>query len=249
MNLIPDNKPSIAALIWDFDNTLADTRTRNLNVTRRIVNHLCDHDIDSIPALASIGDYENALNSHRNWQDFYIQSLGFSRSCLADAGRCWTLFQLDDPTPVTPLPILDELLFSFRSVPQAIVSQNSSRIISKFLSEIGKKSYFKTIVGYEEVGFDFQKPHPRGLLTTLNNLFPSGFRTAVYIGDQDTDILCAQRAQSELRGAGHMGRILTIGVEYWRSTSAHIWDADPNYTASVPSQLYSILQNLHHDCH
>ncbi len=50
-------QPPVRAVVWDFDNTLVDSREKNLAVTRRIVTHLRGT-WDRIPMLSSLESYE-----------------------------------------------------------------------------------------------------------------------------------------------------------------------------------------------
>ena len=60
---------NVAAVIWDYDGTLVDTRQKNLAVTREIVWEVLQKSFEEFPALATIENYEQANLASVNWRD------------------------------------------------------------------------------------------------------------------------------------------------------------------------------------
>jgi phosphoglycolate phosphatase-like HAD superfamily hydrolase len=48
---------NIRAIIWDYDGTLVDTRHKNLNVTRNIIESIIEAGVKEFSALRSVGNY------------------------------------------------------------------------------------------------------------------------------------------------------------------------------------------------
>jgi phosphoglycolate phosphatase-like HAD superfamily hydrolase len=101
--------------------------------------------------------------------------------------------------------------------------------------------HFKSIVGYEEVHLRKQKPEPDGLLTCLERL--TGFRPGcvLYIGDHETDVLCALNANLELQ-RNHSGvRVMSIGAFYGSNTNAADWSVEPDFKATRVKDIIDIV--------
>ena len=48
----------IKAIIWDYDGTLVDSRIKNLNVTRKIIEKATGKKYSTFPALDNLQDFE-----------------------------------------------------------------------------------------------------------------------------------------------------------------------------------------------
>ena len=96
----------LKAVIWDFDGTLADTRKRNLNVNRRIVEDTTGRSWTDVAGLSSVEAYSAAWNRVSNWQELYYSAFGLNEEQCAQAALKWAPYQLDDATPV---PLFDGL--------------------------------------------------------------------------------------------------------------------------------------------
>ncbi len=70
----------IKAIIWDYDETLIDTRNKNLNVTRLIINEVTRIPIDKFEALLSLENYVKAHRQTANWREFYMKDFGLSEN-------------------------------------------------------------------------------------------------------------------------------------------------------------------------
>ena len=62
---------NIKAIIWDYDGTPADTRHKNLNVTRNIIESIIETDAEEFSALQSLENYTLANRRTSNWRELY----------------------------------------------------------------------------------------------------------------------------------------------------------------------------------
>ena len=237
-------KEDLQAIIWDYDGTLVDTRHKNLNVTREIVESF-GVDPNDYTALQSLENYEQANKSSRNWRELYRREFGFTDKQTDDAGGLWTDYQLEDDTPVPFYDGIQDVVLALQNFLQGIVSQNSKRDIARTLEAGELLPHFKSIVGYEEVHLRKQKPEPDGLLTCLERL--TGFRPGyvLYIGDHETDVLCALNANLELQ-RNHSGvRVMSIGALYGSGNFVSDWSVKPDHKAESVEDIIDIVQTFH----
>ncbi|MEE8549721.1 MAG: hypothetical protein V3T08_00500, partial [Gemmatimonadota bacterium] len=82
----------VRAVIWDFDNTLVDSREKNLAVTRRIVGRLFGS-WERFAFLRSLESYEAVLRRTTNWRDLYRTEFGLNEDEVDAASRLWTELQ------------------------------------------------------------------------------------------------------------------------------------------------------------
>jgi N-acetyl-D-muramate 6-phosphate phosphatase len=239
-----NNTKNILAVIWDFDGTLVDSWQKNLNVTRRIISIILKGNQSKIPALSSIGNYHQAHIKASNWREFYKESFGLTEKQTDDAGRMWTEFQIKDNTPIPLLDGIEDVINSLNKYSQGIVSQNSRNNIIRYLKEKSLLSNFKSIIGYEEVKMERQKPNPEGLMMCIERLtdFKPGY--VFYIGDHETDARCAFEAKNifEKNNAGI--KILSIGAFYGFNEDPSGWSIDPDYQAHKVGDVVDIINEF-----
>jgi HAD superfamily hydrolase (TIGR01549 family) len=235
---------NIGAIIWDYDGTLVDTRHKNLNVTRHIIESIIKTDAKVFPALRSLDNYYLANRRRLNWRDLYRSEFNFSESQIDAAGQLWTEYQLSDDTEVAFYEGIESVIGELAEFAQGIVSQNSRSRIAQHLEKYHLLPFFKIIVGYEEVDLKKQKPEPDGLLSCIEKLsaFESGF--VCYIGDHETDVLCARRANRVLMEKQVNVRIFSIAACYGSVTDASTWDARPDYEAQKVEDILDIIERL-----
>jgi len=234
----------IKAIIWDYDGTLVDTRHKNLNVTRSIVESLIETDADAFTALQSLENYHLANRRRSNWRELYRSELNFSESQIDAAGEMWTAYQLKDDTEVTFFEGIEEVIAELTQFPHGIVSQNSKSSIKKLLEKNHLLPYFKHIVGYEEVDFQKQKPEPDGLLSCIEKLSSSDSGLVCYIGDHETDAQCAHRANHVLMKNKVKVRIVSIGAFYDSGPDPPTWDVRPDYEAHKVEDILDIIDQI-----
>ena len=234
----------LKAIFWDFDGTLADTRRRNLSVNRRIVEDVTGRPWKEVAALTSVDAYVAAWTRVSNWQELYTASFGLTDEQCATAAQRWAVFQLDDPTPVPLLDGIVETLEQLRPLPQAVVSQNERATIAQILKDNRVDHYFTAIVGYAEVPLDRQKPAPDGLLSALDIVGIEEPATVLYIGDHETDILCAVNTNRDLVALGREFRFRSVAALYLEGTNHTNWSVAPDYRVYRPGEIAQLVDGL-----
>ena len=242
---MPDSQPPVRAIVWDFDNTLVDSREKNLAVTRRIATRLLG-DWKPYPMLQSLDAYEKALWRTRNWRDLYSSELAMDDETMDAAAGLWTGFQISEPTEAPILPGIPEALEDLRHLPHAIFSANSRRNIHETLNGHGLRDRFAVVVGYEEVHLRAQKPAPDGFLLCLERLEIDGRGVLLYVGDHEVDARCAANANDVLRSRGFEGRVISVGADYGRSEGPE-WTYEPDVRANSPQDVVRLVASLDSD--
>lgn len=234
----------LKAVFWDFDGTLADTRERNLSVNRRIVEEVTGRPWRDVAGLSSVDAYLAAWSRVGNWQELYTAAFGLTAEQCALAAQRWTPFQLDDPTPVVLLDGIEDTLRQLRRFPQAVVSQNDRAIIAQVLRQAGVDHYFSAIMGYAEVPFDRQKPAPDGLLGALDIVGIEEPASALYIGDHETDMLCAANTNRDLVAMGREVRFVSVAALYADGRRPSDWRVVPDHRVHEPAEIGRLVDTL-----
>ncbi len=242
-------RSQIAAVVWDFDGTLVDSRAKNRAVTLKILPRVTDRPLDSIPALTSQDTYDDAVERSHDWRELYRREFGLSAEETERAGALWEAEHLVDPGVS---PFFDGIADVVRGlhVPQAVVSQNVRHLIAATLRGAGLDDYFEIVIGHEEVPHDAQKPHPQGLLQCLDHLglLDNGRPDngppprVLYVGDHEVDMLCVQQTNLALEAKGHALRTESVRVG-WGPTQ---WVEGPTratWHADVPRQVLELATN------
>ena len=196
----------LRAIVWDFDNTLIDSRARNLAVTRKIIFTVTGRDADDFPVLRTQRAYDIAIHGLQNWQEFYRVHFRLTPDLVRAAGRLWTPFQLEDETPTAWFDGIAAVVRALAPLPQAIFSMNTRDNIQAALAAERLESSFDLVIGCGEVGSERQKPWPDGLLHCLETLTGLESGTVLYVGDHPVDAECAANANLELERRAAGGR-------------------------------------------
>ena len=235
---------STCTVIWDFDGTLVDSREKNLNVTRAIVEKFKGRSWRSFPALHTIESYADAHRSVPNWRIFYEESLGLNGADVDEVGLWWSEFQLDDKTVPATLHGIPETIKALGEFPHGIVSQNSRSNIHTILNAHGLDRSFGHIVGYEEVGMEHQKPSPVGLIQCIEALTAFEPGTVFFVGDHVTDAICAHRTHEVLQERGMNVTVRSIRAAY-APDEFSVWDTEADFVAHEPADVKDIvLRNI-----
>lgn len=229
------------ALLWDFDGTLVDSRLKNYNVARSIIEAVTGKRATNFEIFSSLDRYTKAATRAANWRVLYRNAFAMKEEQVDEAGRLWTSFQMKDETESPVHAGIGEALHELRDLPHGIVSQNSRENIVKLLGRLSLSHYFKEIVGYEEVDIRRQKPEPDGLLYCLERLTQFKAGTVFYIGDHDSDFHCAQRAHEELERRNLPITIFSIGAHYGTTDGGSAWSVQPHFVARKPIDIKSIV--------
>ncbi len=238
------NRRAVHAIVWDFDNTLVDTRARNLSVTRRILRTVTGGDPDRYPTLRSQEAYDAAIHHTQNWQELYRVHFGLEPEQIAVAGGLWTEYQLADPTPTSWFDGVAEVVRALAHLPQAIVSMNTRENIREALRRADLAEAFEVVVGCEEVRSHRQKPAPDGLLMCLDHVVRGGRGFVVYVGDHPVDGECAANVNESLEGRGVELRVVSVGASYGSVTGDEPWPVGPTYRASRPAEVLEVIDSV-----
>lgn len=241
------NSYPLKAVLWDFDGTMADTRERNLSVNRRIFEEVTGRPWNAVAALTSVEAYDAAWSRVGNWQELYTEAFGLDREQLAAAAQRWAPYQLDDHTAVPLFAGIGELLEQLKDLPQAVVSQNERTIIEQVLTANRTDRYFTAIVGYAEVSIDRQKPAPDGLFRAIEILGVEEPATALFIGDHESDILCAANANRDLIALGHELRFQSVAVNFLANGGRSARTVVPDHEVDAPAELGNLIAELRVD--
>jgi HAD superfamily hydrolase (TIGR01549 family) len=235
---------NINAIIWDYDGTLVDTRHKNMNVTKKIIENTTQTDASEFPALQSLENYYQANRKTSNWRELYRQEFNLTEMQIDQAGRMWTAYQLDDDTEVVLYEGIDSVIGDLSQFPHGIVSQNSKSSIAQLLEKKHLLSFFKYIVGYEEVDLKKQKPEPDGLLSCLEKLSAMKSGYVCYIGDHETDVLCVRAANRALQQDNVKVKIFSIGACYDSETDTAAWNIRPDFEAHKVEDILEIVDKI-----
>ncbi len=235
---------TIQAIIWDYDGTLVDTRHKNLNVTRNIIESVIEISADEFSALESLDNYSTANRRASNWRALYRQEFNLTENQINEAGRMWTAYQIADDTEVAFYDGVERVVSGLAGFPQGIVSQNSRSSIELNLEKYHLLSYFKYIIGYEEVGLNKQKPAPDGLLNCIEQLSADQSGYICYIGDHETDFQCAAAANHVLQEKNIELKIISIGAYYNPETDTASWNVRPDYEAWKVGDILDIVEHI-----
>ena len=229
-------------LIWDYDGTLVDTRFKNLNVNRRIIETVTGRQYHDFPALRSISNYDLAQKKMTNWQDLYRDNFDLNESEVIKAGNLWSKFSQADETETPVYFGIKQVLNKLHNFKQGIFSQNSKAQIEKTLTDFGLLKYFSAIIGYEELGNDEQKPSPNGLLRIMDDLGIERNGTLYFIGDHSTDFKCAINANNFLSERDILIKAKSIGVNYTPDSQKDAWDVQPDFVANTTDDIVKIVK-------
>ncbi|MCG8470116.1 MAG: HAD family hydrolase [Gemmatimonadetes bacterium] len=231
---------ALKAVIWDFDNTLVDTRARNRSVTRRIIETVTDRAADEFHVLSEQRLYDSAIYRWQNWQDLYRVEFELSQDQIRAAGRLWTGYQAEDSTPTRWFEGIAEVVRRLADWPQAIVSMNTSDNIRAALGHADLGDHFRLVVGCDDVAYERQKPDADGLLHCLDTLTEDEEGTVLYVGDHPVDAQCAANANRELDRRGAALRVVAIGAAYGADAPLDGWPVAPDFQAHAPDDVLAI---------
>jgi HAD superfamily hydrolase (TIGR01549 family) len=239
--LQPNRLKNICAIIWDLDGTLFDTRQKNFNVTKKIITKV-KSDFNQFPALNSVTEYYDSHLRAANWRDFYRVEFHLSEDEIDEAGMLWTEFQLKDTTSVPPINGVSKVI-KLLSFPQGIVSQNSKENIIQNLKQNNLDEYFQSIIGYEEVDLNKQKPDPAGLLKCIEHLCDSKSGNVFYIGDHETDLQTAKNANHFFAESSRSLKVISIAAAYSACFNSNNLKNNFDFNARTADDILKIISN------
>lgn len=232
----------IDAILWDYDGTIVNSVQKNIDITKRILSEIAPRLTgENLPScLTSPELYHKANHVSVNWQDLYLNFYGLTEEEMYDAGALWTPYQLDNSIPVSLFDKVSETINEIE-IPQAVCSQNTSKIIHQVLHEHELHNNFKTIIGYDDVPMHVQKPHAFGGIKCLKEIFEGDYRkNIIYIGDHEVDVEFSRNMAKEI---GNQHQVISILVKY-SGANASNWDLKPDYEIDSPVELLQILKSI-----
>jgi phosphoglycolate phosphatase-like HAD superfamily hydrolase len=230
----------IDAILWDYDGTLVNSAPKNINITKDILGEVAPHlSGNNLPRhLNSESSYHRANHAAENWRDLYINFFGLTREEADIAGALWSKHQRRNTTPVALFDRITETIQSFAHIPHGICSQNSTANIRALLDAEMINSYFKSVVGYEDVPFERQKPASDAGVKCLGELFDEvRGRTLIVIGDHESDVIFGRNIAADIDGSNS---VVSIAVSY-SGADTREWDHQPDKVISSPQELEEYL--------
>ena len=231
----------VDAILWDYDGTLVNSACKNIDITKQIFT-------DVVPRLAGENlpfylknekDYHIVNHRSKNWQDLYINYYGLTEEETIKAGSLWTEYQLRNSTPVELFPGISQTV-SQLNLPLGICSQNSTENIRQVLTKFELLEKFNSIIGYDDVPNNAQKPSAFSGIRCLENIFLKRLnKTILYIGDHESDVEFARNISKEL---GQSNNVISIIVTYSGANTTSL-SFKPDYEISSPLELLNIVEH------
>lgn len=236
---------NILSILWDYDGTLVDTTKKNISVTMEVLkNFIPDIYANTPEALTSMDNYKKANYKYRNWTDLYKNCYGLTEKEVIEAGKLWSPYQLKNTTDPELFPGLKAIIKNLSHINHGICSQNCSQNIFNTLKKFDVAQHFNAIIGYEDIGFDEQKPNPVPFIKCVDKLQLSLKDGAlIYIGDHQEDTIFAKNAENYYLTNENPIKIFTIAASYsGESTSS--WKVKPDYVANKTNDILSIINEI-----
>ncbi len=117
-------------------------------------------------------------------------------------------------------------------------------IIAHILAANRVDHHFTAIVGYAEVPLDRQKPAPDGLFRAIEILGVEEPGSALFIGDHETDTICAANANRDLTALGHELRFRSVAANFLVEDAGSRWTSSPDHQVNRPSELGKLIADL-----
>ena len=235
-----EQKMKVDVILWDYDGTLVNSAQKNIDITKQILSVVAPRLTgNNLPKyLKSENSYHRANHQAKNWQNLYIDYYGMTEREMLDAGNLWTKYQLENETPVKLFSGIKQTINQV-SLPQGICSQNSSENIKRVLKKNNLFHKFNSIVGYDDIPHNEQKPSPFSGIKCLGEIFNTlKNKMIVYIGDHESDVEFARNIDDEL---SESSRVISIIATYSGSDTKS-WIHKPDFEIASPIDLFKILK-------
>ncbi len=229
------------AILWDYDGTLVNSVPKNIDITKQILSIVAPRltGINLPKYLKSENDYHIANHQSKNWQDLYINYYGMTENEMLKAGTLWTEHQLKNNTTVELFSEIKETINQI-NLPQGICSQNSSENINQVLNKFEISHKFNSIIGYDDIPSNMQKPSSYSGIKCLNQIFRTlNNKTIIYIGDHEGDVAFARNIEKEIMNDN---RVISIVVKY-SGANTESWKYKPDFELESPNELLKVINN------
>jgi phosphoglycolate phosphatase len=171
------------AVLFDWDNTLADTLEVCLEATNATMAHFGE-DLWTLERLLASPHLSVRDSFHERFKDRALEAMEVYHGAFADMHL----------SRLKVLPYAHDLIrFLYDSnVFISIISNKTGSFLRSELEFLGWNMYFTSIVGSHD--YDFDKPSPVPVIETLRkgNLTPG--QDVWFVGDSSVDIQCARNA-------------------------------------------------------
>lgn len=236
---------NILSILWDYDGTLVDTTKKNMAVTLEVLKNFIPDVTTNMPeALTSIDNYKKANYKYKNWTDLYKNCYGLTENQVQEAGTLWSPYQLSNTTTPELFPGLKDVIENLNHINHGICSQNCSQNIFNTLKKFDVAQYFNSIIGYEDIGFNEQKPNPVPFIKCIDKLkIPLKDGVLIYIGDHQEDTIFARNAEKYYISNNNPIKIFTIAASY-SGESTNSWNIKPDYVAYSTEDILSIINEI-----
>ncbi len=231
----------IDAILWDYDGTLVNSVPKNIDITKQILSVVAPRLTgENLPTyLKSEEEYHIANHQSKNWQDLYVNYYRMTQKEMLEAGTMWTEYQLKNTTPVE---LFSEVIQTINDIclPQGICSQNSSENINRVLEKNNLTQKFNSVVGYDDIPSNSQKPNPFAGIKCLEQIFGVTLdKTIFYIGDHEGDVEFARNIEMELN---ENSKVISIVPKY-SGADTKSWTYKPDFEIETPMDLLEIINN------
>ena len=201
----------MAAIIFDFDGTLADTRRGILDTAQEVLRRMGREPADEQALAATIG-----LPLREN----FTRGAGFSETEADEAVAIYrSIFDEVAVPSITAFPGVEEVLSTLdaRGIPMAVATSRGQRSLELLMHHLGLDRYIppERCFGVETVARP--KPAPDIIYVILGKLGVKPEETLV-VGDTTFDI--------EL---GKAAGCFTCGVSYGNQSAGQLAGASPDY--------------------
>jgi HAD superfamily hydrolase (TIGR01509 family) len=174
--------PAVAAVLFDWDGTLADSFATTRHASLSVFRHF------GIP----MNEARYQATYRPDWHETYRQ-LGIPEDRWDEAGVIWRERYLERSHAVTLFPDARDTLdaLSDRGLRLGVVTSADRQRFLEDLDRLGLLDRFDALVAFEDARK--KKPHPEGLSLALSRLGVAP-RDALYVGDRPEDVAMGKRA-------------------------------------------------------
>ena len=173
---------SVAAVLFDWDGTLADSFAATRYASLSVFGHFG----------IRVDEARYQATYRPDWHETYRQ-LGIPEARWEEAGVLWREKYLERSHLVNLFPDALGALRALadRKLRLGVVTSADRRRFLEDLERLGLAGHFEALVAFEDTRH--RKPHPEGLLLALARLGVAP-RDALYVGDRPEDVAMGKRA-------------------------------------------------------
>lgn len=214
--------PIPSAIIYDWDNTLADTWpviVGAINATLKEMGH------------AEWSDSEARARIRKSLRDSFPELFGNEWTKARDI--FYAYIKDNHLSALLPLEGADNLTkyCHQKDVPQFILSNKTQSLLSEEVAHLGWQDRFIKIVGADTAEHD--KPHPAAISYTLNGSGLTPSKDIWFVGDTSIDMECA-----------HLSHLLPVAVRPFTEEDQEFNDWTPALHFESPEQLMVYIQDI-----